>query len=119
MDDMVTDFLTETRQILDWFEVQLVAQRAGTSTPNSLSKMVRSLHTIKGTCGFLGFPHIERVTRVGESLLTRLHDGQLSLTPEIAAQISALVAALRHRLGEIERNGHDMERMTTPTCWRN
>ena len=109
MDDIVKDFLTGTRQLLDWLDAELVRLQAGTLAPDSLSKMVRSLHSINATCGFLGFPHIERVTRAGECLLTRLQEGQLSPAPEIGAQTSALVAALRQMLREIENNGHDGE----------
>jgi len=37
----------------------------------------RTIHTIKGTCGFLGFNKLEKVAHAGENLLSRLRDGQM------------------------------------------
>ena len=57
----------------------------------------------------LGSLHIERVTRAGECLLTRLRDGQLSRTAEVSGRVAALAGAVRQMLGEIESTGHDGE----------
>jgi chemotaxis protein histidine kinase CheA len=50
----------------------------------------RAIHTIKGICGFLPLPHLERVTHVWESLLAQLRNGQLVLTPEMVAVLLRL-----------------------------
>jgi two-component system chemotaxis sensor kinase CheA len=109
MDEIVKDFLTESKENLDQLHRDLVRLDAGQSTSESLPNMVRSIHTIKGASGFLGFPHIERVTRAGEYLLTRLRDGELSRTEEISGRVIALGNAVRQMLREVESSGHDGE----------
>ena len=75
--------------------------------------MFRTIHTIKGTCGFLGFPQLEKVTHVGESLLTRLRDGQLTLNPQLTTALLGMVDAVRQMLGSIEVSGAEGERDDT------
>jgi two-component system, chemotaxis family, sensor kinase CheA len=109
MDDIVKDFLTESTENLERLDQELARLETGSSTSESLASMVRSVHTIKGGAGFLGFPHIERVTRAGESLLARLRDGQLSRTAEVRSAVVTMAGAVRQMLGEIESTGHDGE----------
>src|ERR1700687_641066 len=65
--------------------------------------------TIKGTCGFLGFNKLEKVAHVGENLLTRLRDGQLTLNPELTTALLGMVDAVRLMLKEIQSTGQDGE----------
>ena len=71
--------------------------------------MFRTIHTIKGTCGFLGFDKLEKVAHAGENLLTRLRDGKLLLDPEITTALLGMVDAVREMLKEIESTGKDGE----------
>jgi len=109
MDEIVKEFLTESRENLDQLDRELVRLAWEHSANESLAIMVRSIHTIKGTSGFLGFPHIERVAHAGECLRARLRDGQFSLTGDIRRRVAAMAAAVRPMLGEIESTGHDGE----------
>jgi len=63
--------------------------------------------TPSSTCGFLGFNKLEKVAHVGENLLTRLRDRQLTLNPEITTALLGMVDAVRQMLKEIESNGQD------------
>jgi two-component system chemotaxis sensor kinase CheA len=65
------------------------------------------VHTIKGTSGVLGFPKLEEVAHVGENLLSRMRDGKLLLNPAITSGLLAMVDAIRHLLGSIERDGNE------------
>lgn len=109
MDDIIKDFLNESRANLDQLDRDLVRLEWEHSVAEALPAMVRSMHNIKGASGFLGFPHIERVSRAGEGLLARLRDGQVSLTAEVSRRVAAMAAAVRQMLGEIESTGHDGE----------
>ncbi len=71
--------------------------------------MFRTIHTIKGTCGFLGFNKLEKVAHIGENLLTRLRDGQLTLNPERTTALLGMVDAVRQMLKEIQSTGNDGE----------
>jgi two-component system chemotaxis sensor kinase CheA len=109
MDEIVKDFLTESTENLERLDQELARLQTGSATNESLASMVRSVHTIKGGAGFLGFPHLERVTRAGESLLARLRDGQLSRTAEVSRGVVTMAGAVRKMLREIENTGHDGE----------
>src|SRR5262249_51999015 len=74
---------------------------------DALAGVFRTIHTIKGTCGFLGFSNLEKVTHAGENLLSRLRDRQLVLTPEITTALLTMVDAVRQMLKTIESSGQD------------
>jgi len=76
----------------------------------ALAGVFRTIHTIKGTCGFLGFNKLEKVAHVGENLLTRLRDGQLTLNPELTTALLGMVDAVRQMLSQIETAGQEGER---------
>jgi two-component system chemotaxis sensor kinase CheA len=70
----------------------------------------RTIHTIKGTCGFLGFTKLEAVAHVGENLSSKLRDGELVLNPEITTALLCMVDAVRQMLQSIEAIGNEGER---------
>ncbi len=101
-DEFVVDFLVESHENLDQLDQDLVTLEADTINPEVLSRVFRTIHTIKGTCGFLGFTKLEWVTHVGENLLSRLRDGELQLNAEITTALLSLVDAVRQILASIE-----------------
>jgi two-component system chemotaxis sensor kinase CheA len=66
-DEIVTEFLVESYENLDRLERDLVALESDPSNVATLSSIFRNVHTIKGTCGFLGFNNLEKVAHVGEN----------------------------------------------------
>jgi len=80
--DIVQDFLVESYENLDRLDRDLVGLEKNPQDKEALAGVFRTIHTIKGTCGFLGFNKLEKVAHVGENLLTRLRDGQLTLNPD-------------------------------------
>ncbi len=107
LDELVHDFLIESCENLDRIDRDLVVLE---KTPNDLSIVAgvfRSIHSIKGACGFLGFTRLESVSHVGENLLSKLRDGELSVTEEITSSLLSLVDAVRSMLGDIEKTGKD------------
>jgi two-component system chemotaxis sensor kinase CheA len=107
MDDLISDFLVESIENLDRLDSELVKLESDPSSQELLSSIFRTIHTIKGSCGFLGFSKLEKVAHVGESLLSRLREGKLSLTPEFTSGLLAMVDAIRNMLGEIQKTGQD------------
>jgi two-component system, chemotaxis family, sensor kinase CheA len=105
--DIVQDFLAESRENLDRLDRELCGLEKHPHDRDALASVFRTIHTIKGTCGFLGFEKLEKVTHVGESLLARLRDGQLTLTPEHTTALLAMVDAVRQMLKEIQSTGKD------------
>jgi len=107
--DIVKDFLVESYENLDRLDRDLVGLEKNPQDKDALAGVFRTIHTIKGTCGFLGFNKLEKVAHVGENLLTRLRDGQLILNPEITTALLGMVDAVRQMLKEIESTGQDGE----------
>ena len=70
--DIVQDFLVESHENLDRLDRDLVGLEKNPRDREALAGVFRTIHTIKGTCGFLGFNKLEKVAHVGENLLTRL-----------------------------------------------
>jgi len=108
-DEIVKDFLVESYENLDRLDRDLVGLERNPRDREALAGVFRTIHTIKGTCGFLGFTKLEKVAHVGENLLTRLRDGQLVLNPEITTALLGMVDAVRQMLKEIESTGRDGE----------
>jgi two-component system, chemotaxis family, sensor kinase CheA len=105
--DIIQDFLIESAENLDRLDRDLVGLEKNPGDKNAMAGVFRTIHTIKGTCGFLGFSKLEKVAHVGESLLTRLRDGQIKLTPEITTALLSMVDAVRQILREIQSTGQD------------
>src|SRR5437763_13322746 len=107
--EIVKDFLVESHENLDRLDRDLVGLEKNPKDKDALAGVFRTIHTIKGTCGFLGFSKLEKVAHVGENLLTRLRDGQLTLNPEITTALLNMVDAVRQMLKEIQSTGQDGE----------
>ncbi len=105
--DIVQEFLVESYENLDRLDRELVGLERNPRDLAALASVFRTVHTIKGTCGFLGFNKLEKVAHVGESLLTRLRDGQLTLNPELTTAMLGMVDAVRQMLKEIQSTGQD------------
>ena len=109
MDEIVTEFLVESYENLDRLDRDFVELEKNPSK-EALGSIFRAIHTIKGTCGFLGLGKLESVTHVGESLLSLLRDGALQVSPKIIDALLAMVDAVRQMLASIEATGHEGDR---------
>jgi two-component system chemotaxis sensor kinase CheA len=105
MDEIVAEFLVESHENLDQLDRDLVALERDPGSRELLSSIFRTVHTIKGTCGFLAFGTLESVTHVGESLLSRLRDGEMTLNPDLTTILLEMVDAVRSLLASIEETG--------------
>jgi two-component system, chemotaxis family, sensor kinase CheA len=107
MDDLLTEFLTETGENLAVLDVELVKFEQDPSDKDILSNIFRLVHTIKGTCGFLGLPRLEKVAHAGEDVLGNIRDGKLDVTPEAVTLILQCLDRIRDLLGELEETGEE------------
>src|SRR3954452_1993681 len=105
LDDIVEEFLVESHENLDQLDSDLVALEQDPNSRERLSSIFRTIHTIKGTSGFLAFNRLERVTHVGENLLARLRDGTQVMTPETTDALLRMVDVVRTLLASIEESG--------------
>ncbi|GGL47126.1 chemotaxis protein CheW [Planomonospora parontospora] len=103
--DIIQEFLVESHENLDQLDRDLVALEQDPGSREMLSSIFRTIHTIKGTSGFLAFHRLETLTHAGESLLSRLRDGAQRMNPASADALLAMVDTVRTLLGSIEENG--------------
>lgn len=104
-DDLIREFLIESHEGLDRLDRDLVALEQDPHDSQRLGSVFRAIHTIKGTCGFLGLTKLELLSHVGEDLLSRIRDGELALDAAVTTGLLSLVDAIRDVLGHIERDG--------------
>jgi two-component system chemotaxis sensor kinase CheA len=109
-DDIVREFLVESYENLDRLDQALVALETRPTDSALLADIFRTIHTLKGTAGFLGFGKLEAISHVGENLLSALRDQKLTLTPGITSTLLRMVDAVRALLGSIEAAGAEDDR---------
>lgn len=76
MDDLLQEFLTETTESLDVVDLELVRFEQEPNNATILDNIFRLVHTIKGTCGFLGLPRLEGLAHAAETLMGKYRDGR-------------------------------------------
>jgi two-component system, chemotaxis family, sensor kinase CheA len=109
-DDIVKEFLVESHENLDRLDRELVALEKDPSDREILGSVFRTIHTIKGTSGFLAFEQLGAIAHAGEDLLGQLRDGEVALGREITTALLAMVDAVREILTSIEEHGVEGQR---------
>src|ERR1700734_571980 len=105
MDDLTREFLIESQEGLDRMERCLTDLEERPQDTALLAEIFRSVHTIKGTTGFLGFKRLEKLAHSGENLLGLLRDGKLSANSPVITALLELLDGLRAILKTIEADG--------------
>ncbi len=109
MDDLLSEFLTETNEGLTVLDVELVKLEKNPNDADLLSNIFRLMHTIKGTCGFLGLPRLEAVAHAGENVLGKIREGDLVVTPDAVSLILECLDAIRTILLVLEETEAEPE----------
>jgi two-component system chemotaxis sensor kinase CheA len=102
MNEVVREFLLETHENLAQLDLDLVTLEKEPTERETLARVFRTLHTVKGTAGFLGLPKLQGIAHAGENLLSRLRDGERIFNAEIASALLSVVDAIRRILTSIE-----------------
>jgi two-component system chemotaxis sensor kinase CheA len=109
LDDLIQEFLVESSENLHRYDSELVKLEGEPDSQALLSSIFRSIHSIKGACGFLGFQKLEKLAHAGENLLSKLRDGRIRLTPEIGSALLEAGDSIRKMLASIGDSGSDGE----------
>src|SRR6516225_1281700 len=104
MDDLLQEFLTETAESLAVLDVEMVRFEREPSDATILGNIFRLMHTIKGTCGFLGLPRLGSVAHAGENILGKFRDGELEVTPDAVSLILESLDCIKGLLAALEKN---------------
>jgi two-component system, chemotaxis family, sensor kinase CheA len=103
MDDLLREFLTETNESLDIVDVELVRFEQDPNNAKILANIFRLVHTIKGTCGFLGLPRLEALAHAAETLMGKFRDG-LPVTGAAVTLILSTIDRIKALLDQLERD---------------
>ena len=108
MDDLLREFLTETNESLDTVDNQLVRFEQDPNNSKILDNIFRLVHTIKGTCGFLGLPRLEALAHAGETLMSKFRDG-VPVTAEAVTLILVTIDRIKEIMAQLEANEAEPE----------
>jgi two-component system chemotaxis sensor kinase CheA len=109
VDDLLQEFLTETTESMDTLDTELVKLEQNPNDPELLGNIFRLVHTVKGTCGFLGLPRLEAVAHAGENVLGMVRDGVLTVTPEAVSLVLESLDRIKELLAALEATEHEPE----------
>jgi two-component system chemotaxis sensor kinase CheA len=101
MDDLLREFITETNESLDVVDVELVKFEQEPNNATILDNIFRLVHTIKGTCGFLGLPRLEGIAHAAETLMGKFRDGA-PVTQDAVSLILISIDQIKEILGDLE-----------------
>ena len=104
MDDLLREFLAETGEHLDTVDVELVRLERDPNDAAILRNVFRLVHTIKGTCGFLGLPRLEALAHAAETLMGQLRDSA-TVTSDVVTLVLAAIDRIKLIIAELERIG--------------
>ena len=104
MDELLSEFLTETSENVSELDVELVQLEQNPNDQALLGNIFRLVHTIKGTCGFLGLPRLEAVAHASENVLGKIRDGSLEVSADAITLILESFDRIKWLLSSLEEN---------------
>lgn len=105
MDDLLREFLAESAENLARLDHDVVELEREPSNTELLHSIFRTIHTIKGTCGFLGLSRLEAISHTTESVLDLLRNGTLRVNADVISDILRAVDVIKSILATLEARG--------------
>lgn len=107
MDDLLDEFIAETNESIEVLDGELVRLEQNPDDPELISHIFRVLHTIKGTCGFLGLPRLAGLAHAGENVLGQFRDGAITVTPDAMNPVLEALDRIRSLVSTLEQTGQE------------
>ena len=108
-EEILLAFLEESRENLDQLDRDLVDLESRGGDADLLARVFRVVHTLKGTCGFLGLSRLQALAHAGEDLLGAMRAGDVATTPEGISALLALIDVVRGVLDHLEATSQEPE----------
>jgi two-component system, chemotaxis family, sensor kinase CheA len=108
-DETIREFLIESNENLANLDRELVELEQRPQDGDLIASIFRTIHTIKGTCGFFGFTILGSITHIAENILSQVRDKQRDLTPDLISLVLETVDAVKAVLANIEASGAEGE----------
>ena len=106
-DQILDEFLLEAGEIFDQLDLDFVQLEQTPEDKKLIGNIFRAMHTLKGSSGFFAFHRLEKVAHAGESLLSKLRDGALTLNEEMADELLATSDRLREIVAGVQKQRHE------------
>jgi len=113
-ESILQEFLVECTEGIDRLDQEFVALEKSPEDESLLASIFRTIHTIKGTCGFLGLPKLENMAHGTENILSVMRDGKMPVTPEGVTILLEAVDIIKDILGHIEEGGTEPDEDFSP-----
>ncbi|HMZ61047.1 MAG TPA: Hpt domain-containing protein, partial [Leptospiraceae bacterium] len=107
MEEEIQYFLVEGYEELFKYEASLLDLEKDPNNSDLLQSVFRSIHSIKGTCGFLGFSKLQEIAHKGENLLSSLRDGKIKVNAYLISVLLELSSVIKENMKEIETTGKE------------
>lgn len=106
MDELLQEFLGETGEHLDTVDRELVRFEQEPNNREILRSIFRLVHTVKGTCGFIGLPRLEALTHAAESVIGQFRDGA-TVTASAVTAILETIDRIKEIMAELADKGQE------------
>src|SRR6478752_7568122 len=103
MDDLLAEFVAETREMLGALAGEIVAWEANPADRALLDTIFRFVHTVKGNCGFFDFPQLESLSHAAEDALSDVRAGRRQPDSRLVDAVLAVIDRIGVMIAEIER----------------
>ena len=107
MDDIIHDFIAESKEGLEQVDNDLIKLEKDPNDIELLKNIFRIMHTIKGTCGFIGLPKLEKVAHASENVLGKIRDSEIKVTANAITAILESVDVVKDIVDYLEQNGSE------------
>ncbi len=109
VDDILNEFLVESNENLERLDLEVVQLELEPDNLEVLKSIFRTIHTVKGSCGFLGLTRMESVSHAAEDVLGKMRDGQLPVTAGTIGPVLDAVDTIKSILRDLETEGREPE----------
>ena len=109
MDDLISEFITETSESIALLDSELVKLEQNPNDSAILGNIFRLVHTIKGTCGFLGLPRLEAIAHASENVLGKIRDKTMEVSPDAISLVLESLDCIKMLMDFLGQHGTEPE----------
>lgn len=113
-DEIRNEFLVETQEMLELLDQRFITLESDPGNMDLLNEIFRAMHSMKGSAGFLGFTRLVDVTHRAESVLNKLRQGEIAVTPQVINVILEAIDTVKMLMADIRQSGSDQHVETAP-----
>ena len=109
-DDILQEFLAESWENLAQLDTEIVALEKDPTNTDLLGSIFRTIHTIKGTCGFIGLTGLGAIAHSAENVLGQMREQKLPASPGVISLVLEGIDEIKALLEGLEATGHEPKR---------